>query len=635
MTEILSAHHHKKNVFRSLWYQYSKLDITLKIGFVTYILLIISTPFIVLNHQIFGSKAQIQERPQIVEESNSSIGSSNTSLLQLNEKHLKAKTAEEKSPILQEMEQASLDRKSRMLGLMIKDPKKANELALSESERLSLPKEIQDRIERKVEVEGEIEVLHQDDFENGKSRFEYFLRTPDRRDYSLFLSDTSVPLVSQAKVRVKGIALDQNLAAAPAEDGGVVALSDPVAESIAESLVAPPITKNIAVILVNFQDDTSQPWTISEVNDVIFNQADAYYNENSFGKLRLTGDIFGYYTLPFNKTCGVEIQTEAIKIADPDVFFPNYTNIIIPILGCKSGGSIGNVAYFTQEGRVTPGFALLGSLNNFTVSHELGHNFGNFHANFYDCGNSAFAQTGCISKEYEDRFDVMGGIGNVISNTGHFNSYHKEITGFFDSSNVVNVTESGSYTINPIESATGLPQVLKIGIDNSKLLYIEYRQPLGVDSFLPSDTLDGAMIRIAPWRIGNGETQLLDMTPTSPSSPLDVTLEVGKSFTYDGFATVTTVGQTPSSLTVDVRLVNAPTPTPTPTPVVSTPTPTPTPTSTPTPTPTPDIIPPIASITSPIDGSTVAGTVMISADASDNIDVTKVHGLSNAYAGVN
>ncbi len=53
------------------------------------------------------------------------------------------------------------------------------------------------------------------------------------------------------------------------------------------------------------------------------------------------------------------------------------------------------------------------------------------------------------------------------------------------------------------------------------------------------------------------------------------------------------------------------------------------PTPTPSGTPTPDTIAPQAALTSPIDGATVSGTVNISANASDNVGVTKVEFLVN------
>ena len=60
-------------------------------------------------------------------------------------------------------------------------------------------------------------------------------------------------------------------------------------------------TKTIAVIMLNFSNDTSQPWTASTVRGVVFDNPDSvnqYYQDTSNGQLTLSGDVFGWYTIP-------------------------------------------------------------------------------------------------------------------------------------------------------------------------------------------------------------------------------------------------------------------------------------------------------------------------------------------------
>src|SRR5204862_5904736 len=59
-------------------------------------------------------------------------------------------------------------------------------------------------------------------------------------------------------------------------------------------------TYKLAVILINFTNNTSQPWTTTAVRDAIFNSSTslaAFYNTESFGKTTVTGDVFGWYTI--------------------------------------------------------------------------------------------------------------------------------------------------------------------------------------------------------------------------------------------------------------------------------------------------------------------------------------------------
>ena len=56
----------------------------------------------------------------------------------------------------------------------------------------------------------------------------------------------------------------------------------------------------VAVLLFNFTGDQRQPWTQSTVRSVVFDGAasvNAYYQNASYGKLSLAGDVFGWYTI--------------------------------------------------------------------------------------------------------------------------------------------------------------------------------------------------------------------------------------------------------------------------------------------------------------------------------------------------
>lgn len=61
MPKIISFGGHgreKENIFKSLWEQFKELDKPIKIMFVSLLLISLSTPAIVLNYQVFKSRAQ-------------------------------------------------------------------------------------------------------------------------------------------------------------------------------------------------------------------------------------------------------------------------------------------------------------------------------------------------------------------------------------------------------------------------------------------------------------------------------------------------------------------------------------------------------------------------------------------------
>jgi len=57
------------------------------------------------------------------------------------------------------------------------------------------------------------------------------------------------------------------------------------------------------VILVNFQDNTTQPYTSSYAYNQTFVNNSNFYLENSYGQTWFTGNVVGWYTLPISSTC--------------------------------------------------------------------------------------------------------------------------------------------------------------------------------------------------------------------------------------------------------------------------------------------------------------------------------------------
>ena len=94
------------------------------------------------------------------------------------------------------------------------------------------------------------------------------------------------------------------------------------------------------------------------------------------------------------------------------------------------------------------------------VAHELGHNLGVHHASALRCivnGQAvAFANANgaCSSSEYGDPYDIMGS-----SNTNQQNAFHKFQSGWLGSVSgprVQTITQSGDYTVNPLELSSGV-----------------------------------------------------------------------------------------------------------------------------------------------------------------------------------
>ena len=104
--------------------------------------------------------------------------------------------------------------------------------------------------------------------------------------------------------------------------------------------------------------------------------------------------------------------------------------------------------------------------------HELGHTFGFGHANTFI--NNDITQI----NYYGDYTDVMGGL------SGHYSGYFKESVNWLDSTTILTINKSGTYTINNFENGSGKKLAkIKLGNDNQpRYLYLEYRNGTGFDN---------------------------------------------------------------------------------------------------------------------------------------------------------
>ncbi|MDC7710974.1 NEW3 domain-containing protein [Vogesella indigofera] len=365
-----------------------------------------------------------------------------------------------------------------------------------------------------VELEGELEVLHEDDFKNRKSRIRHFLKTVAGERYELKFSQRAPHYPSGSKVRVRG-SKSGNLLALDSGSGSTQVLALPASNTLGE--------QKTAVLLVNFQAYPVQPFTSAAVNDMVFNATSRFYKENSDNQTWLSGQVFGWYTMPIAFTCDTSSIAAAARqqAADAGVDLTPFARVVylFPQNGACSWSGVGSVGGASTEAWIN------GELNVKVIGHELGHNLGLYHAHALECGSSTLATT-CSAIEYGDGSDIMGNLAAV-----HFSAFQKQRLGWLNdgaAAQLQTVTSSGSYTLDPYEVTGGIrPRALRVlkSIDASSgkksWYYIEYRQPLGFDSALPSlynsNLVKGVQLRIATDDEPNS-SHLLDMTPSSSAA---------------------------------------------------------------------------------------------------------------------
>jgi len=413
-----------------------------------------------------------------------------------------------------------------------------------------------------TEAIGEVLVLHEDGFQtHHSSRYRHLLQTSEG---SVELKFTGkVPhLHSGMKLHVRG-----------QQSGNTLTLDSSSVENLGGGSAAASSVNTLGeqktlVLLVNFQDNTSQPVTAAYISDILFTQANNFYKENSQQRTWFSGAVYGWYTLPLSQTsCDMtQIENSAKQAAvNAGIDLSLYSHYIFwfPNTAACPWGGAGTVG--ASPGRVW----INGDTRAYPFVHELGHNLGLAHSHGLECGAASMG-TNCTKIDYGDPLDVMGS-----TNLGHFNAAQKELLGWLNNLGfppITTVQTSGTYTMSAYEAADLNTKALKILKSTDPTTgaktwyYVEYRTPIGFDSFITSLTgtnVPNGVVVHTGTEGGVGNSILLDMTPASSPSYTydwnDPALPVGRTYTDpDAGLTITTNAVNGNSATVTVN-IGAPT----------------------------------------------------------------------------
>jgi len=286
---------------------------------------------------------------------------------------------------------------------------------------------------------GRLELFHTDGKRNAPDTWTYVLKTK-RGTYAVsFAHGVRTPRLGST-VALRGITLRDARRTRHILAKRVIGVS-------ARTASAPTQNRKLAVILLNFQDNRTEPETPEQVRQTIWTgpySVKAYFSEGSFGQMELgsihnpDGDVYGYYTIPYDDVgCEYTAWSEA-AMADArkaGVELNGYTNIMFlwPEAECGWAGAAyvgGSYSYMNGS---------LGNSNDLLAAHELGHNFGLYHAHSLICHDAAgglvtFNPTegDCRVEEYGDPYDRMGSGPHY-----EFNDYFKGVLGWWPASATV------------------------------------------------------------------------------------------------------------------------------------------------------------------------------------------------------
>ncbi len=157
------------------------------------------------------------------------------------------------------------------------------------------------------------------------------------------------------------------------------------------------------------------------------------------------------------------------------------------------------------------------------IAHELGHNFGLNHANFWDTSDQSTIGAG-TSVEYGDGFDTMGNAG---AGKRHFNARYKNLLNWLPNAAVLAVTTNGLYQIAAHDEPTATGQrALRIVKNSATNYWVEFRQRYTNNTWL----MNGVGLRWARSGTDNRQSLLLDTTPGSADGKNDSAIVMGRTF---------------------------------------------------------------------------------------------------------
>jgi hypothetical protein len=435
-------------------------------------------------------------------------------------------------------------------------------LAMKESTRNTFPRSLQNHIEQKVTIEGQLEVIHAINYSNEQpiKKTKFFIRTPKERIqfYPIFPID----IISETQARVSGFKVNNILVANTQPHSFQITKIISSSEAISD--------QKTLVLLIDFTDSGPRPFSKEEAAQLIFNgQFQNFMKEQSYQQISFSGDVYDWIRinakgseLPFQQTkniCDLRNDTIGIPIkqfiVNQNIDLKKYDRWITlvnhPSMDglCASVGKLSSPIWFQTE-QSDPyllSFVIIG-LNNFNqpynqlfskstlqwtkLDHKLAlgisYNLGLPNARGWDCDDQIIYGNNCKEYSSGNYFDIMG----TSLYSLHYNAFHKELLGWLKEPSIININQSGRYKIRYLEKPTTTskyPRAAKIiipSLNQSRnytplAFYIEFRKGVGFDQWLDNIELRSNQKGLLMHQIVNSRSapfsysRLLDMQPTT------------------------------------------------------------------------------------------------------------------------
>jgi hypothetical protein len=280
--------------------------------------------------------------------------------------------------------------------------------------------------------------------------------------------------------------------------------------------------KDVLYVRVNFPDDLSEPNSETAAYNTM-TAVNAYYVENSYNQTWLDTTVTPLLTLPQIKawyaTAGPgALLSDARAIARKAGYdTANYDRDIVSHTDVP-GFDWGGLGVVGGKGTWLQGYG-----TGVTV-HELGHNAGLWHANFWETYSTNTGIYGSGTNiEYGNIFDSMGSSGGG----GHFSAMFKHQLDWIPDTAVHTVTTNGVYRVYPFDTSlrtSGRSYAARVRKDFQRDYWLEFRNRLSAN---PSFR-NGLLLNWTAWSATTG-SGLVDTQPATESR-LDAPVVIGRTF---------------------------------------------------------------------------------------------------------
>lgn len=327
-----------------------------------------------------------------------------------------------------------------------------------------------------------------------------------------------------------------------------------------------------------FPDNPVDPQNEQECIDML-KAANDYVVQTSYGRCYLTYAVPPLVVLPYPLAWYMRYNTD---VGGGDYLVQNHAIQIARTMGYHTGSYnmwavrwAGGPGSYGGSASVGGAGMRMKTSSSGTFIHELGHNLGVWHANYWRTTPPSTTGPG-NNLEYGNTFDVMGNSGS----SGQYTASFKNTLNWMPPEQFWNVTTSGLYRIHQTDASIADPSLryaVRVRRDAERDFWAEFRLRHASNVGFTN----GLFMTFDQWGLGgiggsggaplngsNRGAQLLDMTPGSFGQGItdtrnDSALWVGRTFSDPDFNIHFTPvaknnGTTPPSMDVQIHIGDAP-----------------------------------------------------------------------------